>query len=48
MRKKEKGIALIVVLWISMILVMTLYALLLETTAEASLADGFASRKKAE
>ena len=48
MRAKEKGLALIVVLWIAMILILTLYAFFLETAAETSLADGFASRKKAE
>lgn len=46
--RKQKGIALIVILWISMLLILMLYALLLETAAETSLADGFAARKKAE
>jgi len=46
--RKQKGIALIVVLWISMLLILMLYSLLLETAAETSLADGFAARKKAE
>jgi type II secretory pathway component PulK len=48
MRTKEKGVALIVVLWIAMLLVLTLYSFLLETAAETSLANGFAARKKAE
>ncbi len=47
-REKENGIALIVVLWISMLLILMLYSLLLETAAESSLADGFGARKKAE
>ncbi len=44
----SRGIALIVVLWISVILTLLLYAFLIEMRAESSLADGYANRKKAE
>jgi len=44
----QKGIALIVVLWISAILTLLLYAFLIEMRAEAALSDSYGARKKAE
>lgn len=44
----ERGVALVVVLWIAAILTFLLYAFLVEMQSEAALADGYVHRKKAE
>jgi type II secretory pathway component PulK len=48
MRASERGIALLVVLWIAVILTLLLYTFLAQMLAETSLSTGYANRKRAE
>ncbi len=45
---RRRGVALIVVLWISAILTLLLYAFLMESEVEYALAEGYGRRRKAE
>lgn len=48
MKRRERGVALIIVLWIAVILTLVLYAFLAEMLTETSLSNGYVDKKRAE